>query len=222
MIHIEGLLKVVSGPLGIFILSLVSNSIPFIAVPYLAILVSYAALIPGIYDKVILAVASAAGAALGKVVIYFIGYSVRIGLSERNLKNLELFNKIASRSMFIAIAVFAATPLPDDILYIPLGLAKYNIVLYFLAILLGKTILTAMAVIYTHSVAVFAGEFHLLIPTLIILTAFFSYIIIRVDWSSVIESFVSKGIYGGLKNLLMQVANVLKLSYIIRRLRVLG
>jgi membrane protein DedA with SNARE-associated domain len=41
-----------------------------------------------------------------------------------------------------AIFIMAATPLPDDILYIPLGLMRYELPKFFTFCLLGKIVLT--------------------------------------------------------------------------------
>lgn len=76
-------------------------------------------------DRILLILSSALGATLGKVLIYFIGKGFSKLLSQRSRKNLELFNKIAKKSLALAIFVFAALPLPDDVLYLPLGLTGF-------------------------------------------------------------------------------------------------
>ena len=56
--------------------------------------------------------------------------------------------------MLVGTAVFvaAATPIPDDLIYIPLGIAKYNPRRFFIATLSGKLILSYMIVLIAHFV----------------------------------------------------------------------
>ena len=44
----------------------------------------------------------------------------------------------------------AATPIPDDMVYVPLGLAKYNPARFFLATLAGKLVLHYIIVAVSH------------------------------------------------------------------------
>ncbi|MCE2614297.1 MAG: DedA family protein, partial [Nitrosopumilus sp. (ex Thoosa mismalolli)] len=44
----------------------------------------------------------------------------------------------------------AATPIPDDLVYVPLGLAKYNPKRFFIATLTGKLVLSYTIVFVSH------------------------------------------------------------------------
>ena len=44
----------------------------------------------------------------------------------------------------------AATPIPDDLVYVPLGLAKYNPKRFFIATLTGKFVLSYAIVFLSH------------------------------------------------------------------------
>ena len=57
---------------------------------------------------------------------------------------------IAGSSNHAIDAVAAATPIPDDIVYIPLGLAKYSPKKFFAATLLGKIVLCYVIVLISH------------------------------------------------------------------------
>ncbi|MCS7108771.1 MAG: hypothetical protein RMH77_01505 [Sulfolobales archaeon] len=210
---LERLLYIFDGPLGflsIFIISLIANSIPFVAIPYLAIILAYSLLLQNLTTKLLVAFSSALGATAGKIIIYNIGSLVRVGLSEKTLKNLELFNKIASKSLFLAIFLFASLPLPDDILYIPVGIAKYSMVKYSVAVLLGKTVLTSVIVFYSHIIKEQVVEFTYLLPAYLVLTIFVSYIIIKVDWAVVLDSLTSKGVLTAISELIKQIATIFK------------
>jgi membrane protein DedA with SNARE-associated domain len=63
-------------------------------------------------------------------------------LSESAEKRIKPFMKLVSRYGGIAAFLAALTPLPDDLIYIPLGLARYNFLKFILYTLSGKIIFT--------------------------------------------------------------------------------
>ena len=63
---------------------------------------------------------------------------------------MKPFQKLVKRYGAAAAFVAAATPIPDDIVYIPLGLAKYNPKKFFAATLLGKLVLCYILVLVSH------------------------------------------------------------------------
>lgn len=62
------------------------------------------------------------------------------------------FERLVRRYGGAAAFIAAATPIPDDLVYIPLGLAKYNPRRFFLATLTGKFVLSYMIVLIAHFV----------------------------------------------------------------------
>ena len=109
---------------GVFMLSLVSNLIIFIPVPYLLlvfILSSYTET-----NLALLSFISGLGAAIGKLIIFTISRSGRKLVDEKSLRNLEFARMIMERYGFMAVFIVAALPLPDDIFYIPLGLTQFT------------------------------------------------------------------------------------------------
>jgi membrane protein DedA with SNARE-associated domain len=60
------------------------------------------------------------------------------------------FQKLVKRYGASAAFVAAATPIPDDLVYIPLGLAKYNPKRFFVATLSGKFVLYYVIVLISH------------------------------------------------------------------------
>jgi membrane protein DedA with SNARE-associated domain len=57
-----------------------------------------------------------------------------------------LVTRYGATAAFIA----AATPIPDDLVYVPLGLAKYNPKRFFIATLAGKIVLSYAIVLISH------------------------------------------------------------------------
>ena len=72
------------------------------------------------------------GSALGELTGYAVGYGTRKVSEERDsglLNNVDGFGKIILENKKFTplyIFVFALTPLPDDILFLPLGMMKYS------------------------------------------------------------------------------------------------
>lgn len=132
------------GYLGIFALSLGTNLIVFIPVPYL-LLILFAAL-SGQFDLALLAISSAIGATIGKMIVFQSFYSGSRVIRKEASKNLMAFQTIFAKYAWIAVFLAAATPVPDDIVYVPLGLGRYNRVKFFIALLAGKTSITLIVV----------------------------------------------------------------------------
>lgn len=207
---VNTILAFVGGPLGIFLVSMVSNSIPFITVPYLGIVAGYSFIYTNPISKVVLVLSSAAGATIGKIVVYFLGTAFRRGLGESSKKNIELFKRVARRSLFVAIVIFASTPLPDDILYIPLGLMKYPLPRYVLAIFVGKVVLTSIVVVYASWITAVATTQIYTVPVLVMVTALLTYLILKIDWYNVINTLYGKGLISACQVLLKEATGVMK------------
>ncbi len=207
---IHELLAFIGGPIGIFLISLVSNSIPFIVIPYLGVVAGYSFIYVSLPSRLLLITVSAAGASIGKVIVYFLGSAFRFKLSESSRRNVELFKRLARRSLFIAILVFASTPLPDDVLYIPLGLMRYPLPQYLLAVFAGKIILTSVVVLYASWITLVATTQVYTVPALIALTVFLAIVMLRVDWYEVINALYNKGIMAGWGEFVNQFLKVVR------------
>ena len=60
------------------------------------------------------------------------------------------FQRLVKRYGAGAAFFAAATPIPDDLVYVPLGLAKYNPKRFFIATLTGKLVLSYVIVFASH------------------------------------------------------------------------
>ena len=132
------------GYLGIFALSLGASLIVFIPLPYLSIIL--AAALSGRFDPTLLVISSATGSALGKMLIYQTCYSGQRIIDEKTKQNLTAFRTVFAKYAWIAVLIAASTPIPDDIVYVPLGFARYNRFRFFVGTLIGKTVLASIIV----------------------------------------------------------------------------
>ena len=128
--------------LVVFLVSILGNMIPFFPVPYLLFVITIATSFPGLGLFQIAAV-SALGASIGKFVSYGLGYGARRALSGSRAR-FDSFRKLLGGSSFLLALVFAALPLPDDIVFVPLGIIRYSPVKTFIALYFGKFFLTIL------------------------------------------------------------------------------
>jgi len=91
-------------------------------------------------------------ATFAKMIIFYISYGGGKILSEKTRKRMKPFERLVKKYGATAAFVAAATPIPDDLIYIPLGLAKYNPRRFFIATLTGKFVLSYIIVIIAHYV----------------------------------------------------------------------
>ncbi len=174
--------------LVVFLASIIGNIIPFFPVPYLLIVITVSASFPGL-GIVQIAAVSALGAAIGKFVSYALGYGARKALS-RSQARFDSFRKLMGGSAFLVALFFAASPLPDDIIFVPLGIIRYSPVKTFIALYSGKFVLTAFVAFVAKSSQgtleeLLGGgvEVTVISAVVVILVAF---LLMRVDWERVL------------------------------------
>jgi membrane protein DedA with SNARE-associated domain len=73
-------------------------------------------------------------------------------MNAKTRKRMRPFERLVRRYGAAAAFVAAATPMPDDIIFVPLGLAKYNPKRFFVATLAGKLVLSYVIVFISHYV----------------------------------------------------------------------
>ena len=127
------------GYLGILIISFVFSLIPFVPIPYFPILIT--ASFNKNFDPHMIALSSAAGIVAAKTIIFFVSYYGRAMLSDKTKKRMMPLQRLVSKYGWPGAFIAAATPVPDDIVYIPLGLAKYSPWKFATATFAGKVVM---------------------------------------------------------------------------------
>ena len=136
---------------GYLILVLVNffgSLIPFVPLPGFLLLATMS--VGNEYDLHVLALLSAITATVAKQMIFFVSFSGRRIMSGKTRKRMRPFERLVKKYGAAAAFVAAATPMPDDIIFIPLGLAKYNPKRFFIATLTGKIVLSYIIVFISH------------------------------------------------------------------------
>mgnify|MGYP001169141513 CR=1 FL=1 len=136
------------GYLGLALVSFFGSLIPFVPIPSFILLITMST--GDQFDLHILALTAAITATVAKQIIFAISYGGRKIISEKTKQRMRPFQKLVKRYGAGAAFFAAATPIPDDLVYVPLGLAKYNPLRFFIATLTGKIVLCYVIVILSH------------------------------------------------------------------------
>jgi membrane protein DedA with SNARE-associated domain len=132
------------GYLGVLLISFIGSIIVFIPVPYFPVLVT--ATLNRNLDPHVIALISAVGAVAAKMIIFYGSYYGRNILSSKTKKRIMPLQRLLGKYGWVGAFTASVTPIPDDLVYIPLGLAKYNPWKFATAVFAGKLILNEMIV----------------------------------------------------------------------------
>jgi membrane protein YqaA with SNARE-associated domain len=124
------------GYLGVFLISLIGAMSIFVPIPYTVVIFILGGL--SSFDPLWIAVAAGIGSAIGEFSGYLLGVGGRKVIGNKYKKRMEFITKLFKKYGPVAIFVFALTPLPDDLLFIPLGVMRYSLLRAFIPALLGK------------------------------------------------------------------------------------
>jgi len=138
------------GYLGLSLVSFFGSLIPFVPIPSFVLMATMA--VGDQFNIHLLAIFSALTATAAKQIIFYISYGGARILSEKTRKRMKPFERLVKKYGGAAAFIAAATPIPDDLVYIPLGIAKYNPKRFFLATLSGKILLSYIIVLTSHFV----------------------------------------------------------------------
>jgi membrane protein DedA with SNARE-associated domain len=179
------------GYLGVFIISFIGSVSVIFPIPYTIVIF----FLGSVLDPVFVAVSGGLGAALGEFSGYTLGYYGRKVVSKERRRKMDFMVKLFNRYGPAAIFVFALTPLPDDLLFIPLGVMRYPFLKAFVPALLGKTLMTfILAYSGQHSIELIvtifgeSGWIGTLITVALLILIIVA--IIKIDWEKLFEKHV--------------------------------
>lgn len=129
------------GYVGIFLLALLLNILPFTSPSNMVVAGAAAALIPSA-NPLVLGLAVAMASSMAKMVHFYTAYYAGGSLSEERKRRLQGYGRRIERWGVLAAFVAAVSPLPDDPVVVPLGLMRYNPAKFLLGFFCGKIIVT--------------------------------------------------------------------------------
>ena len=182
--------------IGLGLVSFIGSLIPFVPIPSFIFLATMS--VGDTFDLNALALISALTATAAKQIIFSISYGGRRIIAPRTRTRIRPFERLVKRYGGPATFFAAATPIPDDLVYIPLGIARYNPLRFFIYTLSGKLVLnyvtvlgayyfgssiveSAMLQVNNNVTYVILGIIIFAVATVIIVI-----LLLRLDWSRVL------------------------------------
>jgi membrane protein YqaA with SNARE-associated domain len=179
------------GYLGVFIISFIGSISIIFPIPYTIVIY----ILGGFLDPIFVAISGGLGSALGEFSGYAVGYYGRNVISKERQRKMDYMMKVFAKYGPAAIFLFALTPLPDDLLFIPLGIMRYPFWKAFIPALLGKTLMTfILAYSGQQSIQIIqtlfgeGGLLGIVITTALLILIIFA--IIKIDWEKLFEKYV--------------------------------
>jgi len=181
------------GYAGVFVISIIGAMSIIIPIPYTLFIY----LLGAFLDPILLALAGGLGSAVGEVAGYLIGYYGRAVISKERQRKMDYMLKIFNRYGSITIFLFALTPLPDDLLFIPLGIMRYRFIKVFVPAFLGKSLMCLilayggrLSIGFIRAVFGEGGWLGTLITTILLIAIIA--LMLKIDWEKVFEKYVAK------------------------------
>jgi membrane protein YqaA with SNARE-associated domain len=200
------------GYFGVFLISLIGALSIIFPIPYTVIIFTLGGLRVGeawVFEPLWIAVAAGIGSAIGEFSGYLLGVGGRKVISEKYKKKMDFLVKVFNKYGSITIFLFALTPLPDDLLFIPMGVMRYSIIKAFIPALIGK--------FFMNLIVAYSGRFSIQIirdifgvesdwisaligmVIAIALLIIVFVIMFKVNWEKYFEKYVTKEEGGGEK-----------------------
>ncbi len=188
------------GYLGVFAISVVGAMSIVIPIPYTFVILTLG--MEGSLDPLLLTVAGGLGSAVGEFSGYVLGYYGRAVISEKRQRKIDFIVRILeNRYGPVVIFLFALTPLPDDLLFIPLGVLRYKFVKAFIPCFFGKLLMCAILayggkLYYDVLSSVFGKgtfEIELLTSVITAITLILIFVaMFKIDWEKVLGKYIGK------------------------------
>jgi membrane protein YqaA with SNARE-associated domain len=179
--------------LGVFIISFIGSISIIFPVPYTLVIL----FLGTVLDPFFVAISGGLGSALGEFTGYLLGYYGRTVVSEKRRRKMDFMVRLFDSYGPVAIFLFALTPLPDDLLFIPLGVMHYPFWKAFIPALVGKTLMTfILAYSGQQSIefikTIFEGSGWIGTIISVALLVLIIVAMIKVDWEKLFQKHISK------------------------------
>ena len=181
--------------LGVFFISFIGSLSIVFPIPYTIVILFLGS--QG-WNPFLLAIAGGLGSALGEFSGYALGYYGARFISKERRRKMDFFVKIFDRYGPIAVFLFALTPLPDDLLFIPLGILRYKFWKTFIPCLIGKFLmcftLAYFGKLFENLARLIFGEEGSWIGITITIAALLIivYVLLKVDWEEIFERYAKR------------------------------
>jgi len=172
-------------------LSFIGAASIFFPIPYTVVLLAISATRQ--FNPLLLAVSAGLGSAVGEMVGYGLGYMGRGIVGKKRERSLNAMLRLFNRFGAAAVFVFALTPLPDDLLLIPLGLLRYKFWKVFVPCLAGKFLMFLTIAYLGGAVGQWYTENPILAVLAFALLVLVAVAMFRIDWEKLESTLVKSG-----------------------------
>jgi len=142
--------------LGIFLIMIAINAAPLLMPPSWIILSSFYAVDPSL-NPIVLALVGATGATIGRFILKRISHLFRRFVGESQKSNLDIIGNFLNRRKYgyaLASFLFAATPLPSNMLFVAYGLMRAKSLGLYIGFWIGRVIAYYIMISISHVVLV--------------------------------------------------------------------
>jgi len=191
------------GYIGAFIISVIGNAtilfpFPYVGVAFILGGLKEEATMVFVFDPWLIGVISGLGAMIGEMTGYLIGYGGRKLIGEGQTSAFKRYVDSHPRVTPFVVWLLAATPIPDDVLIVPLGAARYSWCRVALAQLVGKSMFL-MGIAWSGRIGLdFVGSLlgstnplsimsRLIEVSSVLLVILAIYLLVRIDWTMLIN-----------------------------------
>ncbi|UCF58618.1 MAG: VTT domain-containing protein [Candidatus Bathyarchaeota archaeon] len=185
------------GYLGVFFISFIGTMSIIIPIPYTLVILLLS--MRGAMNPLLLTIAGGIGSGIGEFSGYALGYYGRTMISKKRQRKMNYMVKVLDRYGPIVIFLFALTPLPDDLLFVPLGILRYSFIKAFIPCFLGKLLMCGILAfggqLYYDVLLIIFGEmsWEIEILTSIITAVALMLTLVamfKIDWEKLLKKYV--------------------------------
>ena len=188
------------GYFGVFLVSLVSGISIFFPVPDTLVIFTLSGLKAGDawdFDILMIAAVAAMGAAIGELSGYLIGLGGRKTITKKNKRKIDFLERVFKKFGAVAIFAFAFTPLPDDLVFIPLGIMRYNVIKALIPAYIGKfcmylVVASAGRLLIPGSAEFFGADDWLDVLVIMSLGIIVFILMFKVDWEKYLDKYITQ------------------------------
>ncbi len=201
------------GAVGLFAAAFINNFPPGLPPVYLTLVSAYAVADPSNWYLGVLG--AGLGAGLGKVAQFMAAGALASRVSRvramRRYASAVMGGRRAKLSIALLVFLAASLPLPDELIYIPLGAAAFSLSYFTVAVVAGKIVLVSAAYAFGSAfrVVVTSSESPLVVAALAAASlgasALLTASLFLLDWERVYEAYASRGGGEALRVLLDEV-----------------
>ena len=186
---------------GAFLISVIGNATILIPFPYVGVAFILGGIREGIvfvFDPWLIGIVSGIGAMIGEMTGYFIGYGGGTLIDNEQTSAFKKYVDAHPRATPLVVWFLAASPIPDDVLVVPLGAARYSWWKVALAQILGKTMFL-MSIAWSGRIGLdFVGSIlgstnplgilsRVIELSSVLLVVLAIYMLVRIDWTNLVN-----------------------------------